>query len=157
MARRGFHRGRCVHQEQIRQLNAELDTRNNALRREIQERKQAQEQIRRLNQDLQQHAGELEAANHELEAFTYSVAHDLRSPLRAIDGFAELFVEDYGQDLPPDASEYLDLVQRNARQMGQLIDDLLTFSRLGHQPLKTRRVDVVALARRGLRRSWATE
>ena len=136
--------------EALARANAELDTRNNALRREIQERKQAQEQIRQLNQDLQQHADDLEAANHELEAFTYSVAHDLRSPLRAIDGFAELFVEDYGQDLPPEASEYLDLVQRNARQMGQLIDDLLSFSRLGRQPLKAERVDVAALTRKVL-------
>ena len=89
----------------------------------------------------------LETVNKELEAFTYSVSHDLRAPLRAISGFAEAVVEDYGPRLDDEGKRYLGLIQSNAHQMGRLIDDLLNFSRLGRQQMSVAEIDLGALAR----------
>lgn len=89
----------------------------------------------------------LEAVNKELEAFSYSVSHDLRAPLRAISGFAQAVVEDYAPRLDEEGKRYLGLIQKNAHKMGQLIDDLLTFSRLGRQQMIATRVDMEALAK----------
>lgn len=95
------------------------------------------ERFQRLNEDLEQRVlqrtGELEATNKELEAFTYSVSHDLRAPLRRIDGFAKLLVDEYAADLPDEARHYLTRVREGARQMGLLVDDLLNLARLGRQ------------------------
>jgi PAS domain S-box-containing protein len=87
----------------------------------------------------------LQAANKELEAFTYSVSHDLRAPLRAMNGFSRILIEDYSAEMPDEARHYLQLVQDNARQMGRLVDDLLAFSRLGRQPVVKRPVDLASL------------
>jgi PAS domain S-box-containing protein len=87
----------------------------------------------------------LEAANKELEAFTYSVSHDLRAPLRAMNGFSRILIEDYAAEMPDEARHYLRLVQDNARQMGLLVDDLLAFSRLGRQPVVKRPVPLTSL------------
>ena len=78
---------------------------------------------------------ELEEANQELDSFSYSVSHDLRTPLRAISGYSQIVLEDYGDKLDGDGKKYLDVVVKNASKMGTLIDDLLTFSRLGKQNL----------------------
>ncbi len=89
----------------------------------------------------------LEAVNRELEAFSYSVSHDLRAPLRAISGFAQAVVEDYAPRLDDEGRRFLGLIQDNAHRMGQLIDDLLTFSRLGRQQLMEAQIDMDVLAR----------
>jgi PAS domain S-box-containing protein len=96
--------------------------------RDITERKKVQEQ--------------LEAVNKELESFSYSVSHDLRAPLRAVHGYAQILSEDYGKQLDPEAHRLLKNVMVNAKKMGQLIDDLLAFSRLGRKELVTKTVDM---------------
>ena len=89
---------------------------------------------------------ELRAANRELEAFSYSVSHDLRAPLRAIAGFVQILEDDHGDTLPPEARRHLERVKLNARRMGQLIDDLLAFSRIGRTTMSRQTVDVSAVA-----------
>ncbi|HEV7923726.1 MAG TPA: response regulator [Verrucomicrobiae bacterium] len=88
-----------------------------------------------LEKSVRQRTAELEMANRELEAFSYSVSHDLRAPLRHIDGFTSLLLEQHAQAMPPDAQRLLGVVMDAARQMNGLIDDLLRFSRLSQQPL----------------------
>jgi light-regulated signal transduction histidine kinase (bacteriophytochrome) len=84
--------------------------------------------------------GKLQAANKELEAFSYSVSHDLRAPLRAINGFTQMLEEDYGKQLDEEGRRLLSVVRTSSERMGQLIEDLLAFSRLGRQPLATQQV-----------------
>lgn len=101
---------------------------------------------KRMEHVLEERTTALEAANHELEAFSYSVSHDLRAPLRAIDGFAHILVDDHGTRLDDEGHRVLDVICQNARQMGRLIDDLLALSRLGRRTLDRRLVDMRALA-----------
>jgi signal transduction histidine kinase len=101
----------------------------------------------RMAAALEESRSELENQNAELDAFSYSVSHDLRAPLRAIDGFSRLLLDEYAGDLPPDGRRYLGLVSKNTQEMGTLIDGLLSFSRLGQQQLGKRTVGVDALAR----------
>jgi PAS domain S-box-containing protein len=98
--------------------------------------RQAEAAIRQAHEQLERHSAELQASNTELEAFSYSVSHDLRAPLRAMTGFSRILVEEHGPALPAKAREYIELIQRSATHMGQLIDHLLAFSRLQRQPLQ---------------------
>ena len=102
--------------------------------------KRAEEEVRRLT-------SELAAAIKELEVFSYSVSHDLRAPLRAVDGFSHMVEEDYAGKLDDDGRRMLGLIRGETQRMGRLIDDLLIFSRLGRQPLEPVPIDMHALAR----------
>jgi len=122
-----------------------------ATARDITERKHAEQRIDALNVELQGRSQALEAANKELESFSYSVSHDLRAPLRHVDGYARMLVEDAGDRLQPEDRRYLDTITESVRRMGALIDDLLALSRYGRKPLEPQRVDMAALARDSLR------
>ncbi|MGH9863063.1 MAG: ATP-binding protein [Candidatus Acidiferrales bacterium] len=103
---------------------------------QIEERETALRQAHgELERRVQERTTELEATNKELEAFTYSVSHDLRAPLRHVDGFSKILLEEYGPQLDANAQRYLSRVRQGTQNMGQLIDDLLSFSRLGRQPV----------------------
>jgi light-regulated signal transduction histidine kinase (bacteriophytochrome) len=114
--------------------------------RDITERKEAETRIQKLNTDLQERAIQLETTVTELEAFSYSVSHDLRSPLRSIDGFSQALLEDYGDQLPAEGQTYLMRVRAAAQRMGQLIDDLLSLSRVTRAPMRPGFVNLSALA-----------
>jgi hypothetical protein len=98
-----------------------------------------------LGRRVRERTTELEAANKELEAFSYSVSHDLRAPLRAVDGFSSMLLNQYSPQLPAEARRLLNKVSTSTRRMGQLIDDLLRFSRLGRQSLSKQPVNISAL------------
>ncbi len=118
---------------------------------DISKRVEVERQIRELNAGLEQRIGQrtaqLESAVKDLEGFSYSVSHDLRAPLRAIDNFSGILLEEHAAQLDAEGQRLLDVVRRNVTKMERLIDDILMFSRAGKQDLKYSRVDMAALAR----------
>jgi PAS domain S-box-containing protein len=132
-------------------LQTEQGTLVTASIRDVTERKLAEEKIRRLNTDLEERAIQLEATNKELEAFSYSVSHDLRAPLRTIDGFSAAILEDFGEQLPDEGRNYLMRIRTAAQRMAQLIDDLLNLSRVTRAPLNPEPTNLSAIAQHVIR------
>ncbi len=103
--------------------------------------------LKNLNNELKKEAIKLEDANNELEAFAYSVSHDLRVPLRAIDGFSRIMIEDYEDKLDDEGVRLLNIIRENTKKMGQLIDDILLLSRAGRQEMTISKLDISSLAK----------
>jgi len=142
-------------QKELRLLNEQLEERvhdrTQALTVEIGERRRAEEEVRRLNAELEQRVvrrtAQLEAANNELEAFSYSVSHDLRAPLRTIDGFSQALQEDVAGSLDETNRDHLQRIRQATQRMDRLIDDLLTLSRVARSDMRRETVDLSELAR----------
>jgi light-regulated signal transduction histidine kinase (bacteriophytochrome) len=115
--------------------------------RDITERKRTEAHINALNESLARRVAELDAVNRELEAFSYSVSHDLRAPLRGIDGFSHALLEDYESVLDDQGKDYLRRIRAATQRMAELIDDLLALSRVTRREMRRESVDLTALAR----------
>jgi light-regulated signal transduction histidine kinase (bacteriophytochrome) len=122
--------------------------------RDISGQKQAEAQIQALNADLErrvvERTAQLESAVTELDAFSYSVSHDLRAPLRAVNGFSRILLQEYAPQLTPEGCGHVQTIVDSAQHMGQLIDDLLAFSRLGRKALRKQHVLPAEVARGAL-------
>jgi len=126
--------------------NEEKEKRAAELSNANSELKQAEDDIRKLNEELEQkviiRTAQLEAANKEMESFSYSVSHDLRAPIRAINGYTRILVEDYAEKLDEDGNNVLQSILRNSKKMGELIDDLLAFSKLGRKEVSLSNINM---------------
>jgi len=114
---------------------------------DITERKQAGREIIELNEALRERAAELEASNKELESFSYSVSHDLREPLRTIDGFSRILQKDYSEKLDAEAQRLIDTIRGGTQRMALLISNLLSFSRIGRKQMELSEIDMGELAK----------
>jgi len=132
-----------------------------AVKEDITERKRHEDELRRLNEDLERRVEErthaLHVANRELQAFSYSVSHDLRAPLRAISGFSQMIEDGYGAQIDEHGRELLTRVRAAAQRMGCLIDDLLKLSQISWQSMRIRTVDLSALAKQAAEELQAAE
>jgi len=155
-----------IKQRELEQANGALEARvaertvelartNERLRLELAERKRAEDQINKLNEDLERRVAErtaqLATANSELEAFSYSVSHDLRAPLRHINGFAHTLIEEHGPHLKPDAQHQLKRIQEGAQKMARMIDDLLNLARLDRHSMALQMTSLNSLVENVLR------
>jgi len=132
-------------------LETEDDLLVSAAMWDVTQRKLIEENIQKLNEDLKSRAAQLESANKELEAFAYSVSHDLRAPLRTIDGFSLALLEDYAEQIPDEGQNFLMRIRTAAQRMAQLIDDLLNLSRVGRSPLEPETINLSSLAQNVVR------
>jgi two-component system sensor kinase len=129
--------------EDLQRHGEDLARANASLKTEIAERQYAEKIIQDLNCQLKQKVADLEAANQDMEAFSYSISHDLRAPLRAIGGYARILREDHRFDA--EGLRLLTVISDNAQLMAKLIEDILAFARLGRQEIKKTRIDMTAL------------
>jgi PAS domain S-box-containing protein len=118
--------------------------------RDITARRDSEKQIRELNLQLIQQLDQLGNVNRELESFSYSVSHDLRAPLRLVDGFARILKEEHSANMAPEAVRYLDRILTAATHMGQLIDDLLNLAKIGRLELKRERAQITVLVKQAI-------
>lgn len=132
--------------EQLRQQRDRANQANQELEEQLLEQKRSTQRIRELNIELERQAHELRTANNDLEGFSYSVSHDLRAPLRAIDGFSQLLVDDKSKNISTETRHHLQRIRANVAHMASLIDDLLEFARCGRQSLDFGRLEMEALA-----------
>ena len=136
---------------EIERATAELQASNRELEREVRERGRAEQEVLRLNTELEQRVVErtaqLEYTNRELESFCYAVSHDLRGPLRSIDGFSQALLQDCLPQLPADGQRFLQRIRASTQRMGQLIEDLLTLSKVSRGELRKLEIDLSDLAR----------
>lgn len=137
-------------EEHVRERTKELESANEELARQVAERRRVEAEVLALNEDLEERVRartkELEALNEELRSFSYSVSHDLRAPLRKIESFIELLVEEYGDELDETAAMYLERIRSNSEQMGTLIGEILKLSRISREQMRSTDVDVTSMA-----------
>ena len=138
-------------EERVRRRTTELESANRHLEHQVRERKRAEEEVRQLNAQLEERVrartAELEAANDELRAFSYSVSHDLRSPLRKIEAFGQLLVDESQDELSGAAQDYLSRIRAASRHMNALIEDMLKLSRVSREQMKRESVNLSQMAR----------
>jgi len=134
-------------EKRVQERTGKLAASNAELIREVAERKRAEDDIRSLNAQLVQRSAQLEASNKELEAFSYSVSHDLRAPLRGIDGFSQAVLEDYDEKLDESGRSYLNRVRAASQRMSQLIDAMLNLARLTRAEIHSQTFDMSAMVK----------
>ena len=131
----------------VASFSALLRRTTDRLQLEVSQRKHREEEVRKLNEELAKRAAELEASNRNLESFSYSVSHDLRAPLRHVIGYSELLQKQASASLDNKSGRYLQTILESAKRMGNLIDDLLAFSRIGRAESRKREVDLAQLVK----------